>query len=64
MGILNAPRNFFLLVYGPILKLQGLEGVGFQGKKLLFLTSRRPGFLVSRGRYGQKSRGLKVPVES
>ena len=32
MGILNAPRKFFLVVYEPILKLQGLEGVGFQGK--------------------------------
>ena len=32
MDILNVPRNFFLVVYGPILKLQGLEGVGFQGK--------------------------------
>jgi hypothetical protein len=32
MGILNAPRKFFLVVYGPILKLQGLQGVGFQGK--------------------------------
>jgi hypothetical protein len=32
IGILNAPRKFFLVVCGPILKLQGLEGVGFQGK--------------------------------
>ena len=32
IGILNVPRNFFLVVYGPILKLQGLEGVGFQGE--------------------------------
>jgi hypothetical protein len=32
MGILNAPRKFFLVVYGPILKLQGLQGVGFQSK--------------------------------
>ena len=64
MGVLNAPRKFFWVVYGPIVKLQGLEGVGFQGKNCFFLTSRRPGFLVSRGRYGQKSRGLKVPVKS
>ena len=32
MGTLNAPRKIFLAVYEPILKLQGLEGVGFQGK--------------------------------
>ena len=32
-GILNAPRKIFLAVYEPILKLQGLQGVGFQGKK-------------------------------
>ena len=31
-GILNAPRKIFLAVYEPILKLQGLQGVGFQGK--------------------------------
>ena len=30
-GILNAPRKIFLAVYEPILKLQGLQGVGFQG---------------------------------
>ena len=35
LGILNAPRKFFLAVYEPILKLQGLEGVGFQGKNCL-----------------------------
>ena len=34
-GILNAPRKIFLAVYEPILKLQGLEGVGFQGKNCL-----------------------------
>ena len=32
MGILNAPHKLFLAVYEPILKLQGLEGFGFQGK--------------------------------
>ena len=32
LGILNAPRKIFLAVYEPILKLQGFEGVGFQGK--------------------------------
>ena len=64
MGVLNAPRKFFWVVYEPHRELRGLQGVGFQGKKLLFLTSRRPGFLVSRGRYGQKLQGLKVPVES
>ena len=32
IGILNAPRKIFLEVYEPILKLQGLQGVGFQGK--------------------------------
>ena len=32
MDILNVPRNFFLVVYEPILMLQGLQGVGFQGK--------------------------------
>ena len=32
MGILNAPRKILLVVSGPILKLQGLQGVGFQGK--------------------------------
>ena len=35
MGILNVPRKIFLAVYEPILKLQGLEGVGFQGKNCL-----------------------------
>ena len=33
MGILNATRKFFLVVYGPHRELQGLQGVGFQGKK-------------------------------
>ena len=32
IGILNAPRKIFFAVYEPILKLQGLEGFGFQGK--------------------------------
>ena len=32
IGVLNAPRKIFLVVSGPILKLQGLQGVGFQGK--------------------------------
>ena len=32
MGILNAPRKIFLVVYEPILKLQGLVAVEFQGK--------------------------------
>ena len=32
MGILNGLRKFFLAVYEPILKLHGLEGVGFQGE--------------------------------
>ena len=32
MGILNASRKFFLVVYEPILKLQGLVAVEFQGK--------------------------------
>ena len=32
MGILNAPRKIFLVVYEPILKLQGLENFEFQGK--------------------------------
>ena len=33
MGILNATRKIFLVVYGPHRELQGLQGVGFQGKK-------------------------------
>ena len=32
IGILNAPRKIFLAVYEPILKLQGLVAVKFQGK--------------------------------
>ena len=32
IGILNAPRKIFLEVYEPILKLQGLVAVEFQGK--------------------------------
>ena len=32
IGILNAPRKIFLFVYEPILKLQGLVAVEFQGK--------------------------------
>ena len=32
IGILNAPRKIFFEVYEPILKLQGLQGVRFQGK--------------------------------
>ena len=32
MGILNALRKIFLVVYGPIFKLQGFECVRFQGK--------------------------------
>ena len=32
IGILNAPRKIFLVVYEPILKLQGLVAVEFQGK--------------------------------
>ena len=35
MGILNAPRKIFWVVTGPILELQGLEIVKFQGKKCL-----------------------------
>ena len=31
-GILNAVRKIFLVVYGPIFKLQGFECVRFQGK--------------------------------
>ena len=31
-GILNAPRKILLAVYEPILKLQGLVAVKFQGK--------------------------------
>ena len=32
IGILNVPRKIFLVVYEPILKLQGLVAVEFQGK--------------------------------
>jgi hypothetical protein len=32
MGILNAPRKIFLVVYEPHRELRGLQGVGFQGK--------------------------------
>ena len=32
MGILNAPRKFFLVIYEPIFTLQGFECVRFQGK--------------------------------
>ena len=32
IGILNAPRKIFLVVYEPILKLQGLVAVEFQDK--------------------------------
>ena len=32
IGILNGPRKIFLVVYEPILKLQGLVAVEFQGK--------------------------------
>ena len=32
MGILNAPRKIFWVVYEPHRELQGLQGVGFQGK--------------------------------
>ena len=32
IGILNAPRKIFFVVYEPILKLQGLVAVEFQGK--------------------------------
>jgi hypothetical protein len=35
MGILNAPSKKFLVVYGPILKLQGFECIGFQGKNCI-----------------------------
>ena len=31
IGILNAPRKIFLAVHEPILKLQGLVAVKFQG---------------------------------
>ena len=33
IGILNVPRKIFLVVYEPILELQGLVVVEFQGKK-------------------------------
>ena len=42
IGILNAPRKIFLAVYEPILKLQGLQGVGFQGKNCF--TKMAPNF--------------------
>jgi hypothetical protein len=32
MGILNAPRKIFLVVYEPHRELRGLQGVVFQGK--------------------------------
>ena len=32
IGILNVPRKIFLVVYEPILELQGLVAVEFQGK--------------------------------
>ena len=31
-ALLNATRKIFLVVYGPHRELQGLQGVGFQGK--------------------------------
>ena len=49
MGILNAPRKIFLVVYGPILKLQGLQGVGFQGKIELKLRVKLITFLPYEG---------------
>jgi hypothetical protein len=49
MGILNAPRKFFLVVYGPILKLQGLQSVGFQGKIKLKLRVKLIPFLPYEG---------------
>ncbi len=32
IGTLNAPRKIFLAIYEPILELQGLVAVEFQGK--------------------------------
>ena len=40
IGILNAPRKIFFEVYEPILKLQGLQGVGFQGEIELQLRAK------------------------
>ena len=41
MGILNASHKFFLVVYEPILKLQGLECVGFQGENCFNLYFKK-----------------------
>ena len=49
IGILNAPRKIFLEVYEPILKLQGLQGVGFQGKIELKLRAKSIIFLPREG---------------
>ena len=49
MGILNAPRKIFWVVYGPILKLQGLQGIGFQGKIELKLRVKLITFLQYEG---------------
>ena len=39
IGILNVPRKIFLVVYEPILKLQGLVAVEFQGKNCFKKTA-------------------------
>ena len=39
IGILNVPRIIFLVVYEPILKLQGLVAVEFQGKNCFKKTA-------------------------
>jgi hypothetical protein len=49
MGILNAPHKFFLVVYGPILKLKSLQSGGFQGKIKLKLRVKLIPFLPYEG---------------
>ena len=49
IGILNAPRNIFWVVYEPILKLRGLQGVRFQGIIELKLRVKLITFLPYEG---------------
>ena len=49
MGIVNAPCKILLVVYEPILKLQGLQGIGFQGKIELKLRVKLITFLPYEG---------------
>ena len=50
IGILNGPRKIFLIVYEPILKLQGLVAVEFQGKN---------GFTKMASNFSEIDRGFR-----